>query len=293
MSFVQTSLSSWQDFVDFADVATGFLFRGQTDSSWPLKTSFERALVSGVKRNVASEFRERSMLREFKSKYHLYAESAWEPANDFEWLTLLQHHGCPTRLLDFTFSPYVAAYFALRGSAADAAVWALNQYHLRSAVRDVSALDYDAASTGREEINALHIGVVNRCLAEGQQASTRRLLIPLEAPHASQRLARQQGCFVAPSSLGKPYTPDTFVDCLLTSFKTDRTVLKDLPSATAEELLRSNDLLKEFSLIKLIIPQWVHSQATKHLLQMNLNEESLFPGLDGFVRSLAQVHIAR
>jgi len=38
----------------------------------------------------------------------------------------MQHHGAPTRLLDFTYSFYIAAYFALEESEKDCAIWALN-----------------------------------------------------------------------------------------------------------------------------------------------------------------------
>ena len=48
----------------------------------------------------------------------------WE--DDFQWLALMQHHGAPTRLLDFTWSPYVAAFLALERAVDDAAVWAIH-----------------------------------------------------------------------------------------------------------------------------------------------------------------------
>ena len=38
----------------------------------------------------------------------------------------MQHHGAPTRLIDFTWSPYVAAFFALERTLADGVVWAMN-----------------------------------------------------------------------------------------------------------------------------------------------------------------------
>ena len=56
---------------------------------------------------------ERLMLEEFKSRAHQYLPANAIPSSDFEWLALMQHHLGQTRLLDWTFSPYVAAFFAL------------------------------------------------------------------------------------------------------------------------------------------------------------------------------------
>ena len=52
------------------------------------------------------------MLRLFKEQAVRFLASA--PANDWEWLTIMQHHGMPTRLLDWTRNPLVAAYFSVK-----------------------------------------------------------------------------------------------------------------------------------------------------------------------------------
>ena len=52
--------------------------------------------------------------------------------DDFQWLALMQHYGAPTRLLDFTWSPYVAAFFALERTLGDGVVWAMNPARIDS-----------------------------------------------------------------------------------------------------------------------------------------------------------------
>ncbi len=91
-----------------------------------LETTLERACKTYYRPPQKTEDIEQRLLREFQRKYHHYSQHIPESKNTLEWFSLMQHHGAPTRLLDFTYSFYVAAYFALEKAERDCAVWAIN-----------------------------------------------------------------------------------------------------------------------------------------------------------------------
>lgn len=84
------------------------IFRGVQDASYTLIPSIGRHTFAGDP-NLART--ERRLFRLFKEAALPYLSFA--PRNDWEWLAVAQHHGIPTRLLDWTTSPLVAAYFAV------------------------------------------------------------------------------------------------------------------------------------------------------------------------------------
>ncbi len=111
---------------EYAAKPPRWIFRGQKDSSWGLEPSLERVMRDFKK--PLSEMRpfEDRLLGQFKRDFHRYSQYLPEDRDKLEWLTLMQHHGAPTRLLDWTYSFYVALFFAVESTPEDqtCAIWA-------------------------------------------------------------------------------------------------------------------------------------------------------------------------
>jgi hypothetical protein len=106
-----------------------FIYRGHASADWRLASSLERVIGSSWSAEAAMKFEDRS-LKLFSSKFHLYDRENIAPGSKLAWLSIMQHYGVPTRLVDFTESPYVALYFALEAynpqSKSDFAVFAID-----------------------------------------------------------------------------------------------------------------------------------------------------------------------
>lgn len=136
---------------DFHKMASSYadkhpVYRGVSNSSYELISRFGRSIKSNEAHReinldydyVVGSETEVSTLEEFKRLSIPYLKS--RPENDLEWLALAQHHGLPTRLLDWSTNPLVAAYFACtentQDGSQDAAIYVIDNVHIFS--RDIT-----------------------------------------------------------------------------------------------------------------------------------------------------------
>lgn len=113
----------WNDFqmkVKFSDRPfLNRVFRGQKDSNWKLKSKWDRyreqkSVVAHDPARACRHDTPESFLKLFKENFVGNATFDTLNLNDEQWMSLGRHHGLITPLLDWTKSPYIAAYFAFR-----------------------------------------------------------------------------------------------------------------------------------------------------------------------------------
>ena len=230
-----------------------FWFRGQSDQGWPLEPSFQRSLRRS---NLGPDdviHLEDEALMAFRSKAHFFvgAQLLDKVRTKPCWWALMQHHGAPTRLLDWTASPYVAAYFAALhdGGGEPGAVWCFCAGKLRSVFASLHGMppEFDSADAPGWYEAKLH------------QLRARDIVLPLEFTYASsERQAAQQGRFTMCFNV----------------FRAHEVVIEQIGSRYVR---------------KLVIPHEIKADFLLRLREMNITGASLFPGVDGLGKSVNEL----
>jgi len=249
MSLKVIEIKSWKEYVEVITNSDfkSWAFRGQTDTDWPLLSTLSRYFKTFKVHPDAWQQQESRILRIFKRKSHLFLSQIPEPDDSFQWLALMQHFGTPTRLLDFTWSPYVSAFFALEKATNDSAIWAVFPPGLADTkIRTTRA----SQKLGSDEIGPWIFGNYEKYFLPNTYN-----FVTIGEPHKmNQRLIAQSGTFVIPGRLDNPI----------------ESIVKD--NSIVKFVLKTSELRKT---------------AMSELYKMNISNATLFPGLDGLARSLA------
>jgi hypothetical protein len=241
-------VASWGEFVELSAALDGWAFRGHRDAYWPLYSSLSRHLQNFVPDKSHWQGREKRSIRIFRRKAHNYLTDESVLQEDLRCAALMQHHGAPTRLLDFTKSPFVAAFFALERAIGTAAVFALNTPALWNAT------PRQQPQLTRERIDPREPGNFERYFIQ----NSHEVVWVGEPMQMDRRLVAQSGMFAMPGVLDKS------LDQILRGYATEAPLIS-----------------------KILLPSAIREEAMRSLYRMNITYASLFPDLDGLARSLA------
>lgn len=272
---------SWETTRRLVQHLPGWVFRGQEDPSWELETTLYRdARRYGLETEslVNSEI---WILKQFQRRAHHYINAPPPPERLIEWLALIQHFGGPTRLLDFTHSFYVAAFFALERATCDSAIWAVSLIDLEEGLGERGRL-----KGGGDTIDIWRQKLVSLAESYIGGEATDKLVIHVEPERLNERLSTQQGLFLLPCDI-----TCSFADNLAAALNMPPEVFQNVEEKTIS--IRDLDeyfvasMMVNMRVLKIILPGRGITRALYDLRSMNITSATLFPGLDGFARSLS------
>lgn len=274
-------VKSWRQAQDLTEKMTLWGFRGHEDAAWELNATLSRAANEHRYPLDMLWHREYWMLRQFQRRAHHYCKDLPPFHAKLDWLALMQHYGAPTRLLDFSHSFYVAAFFALENAKTDAAVWAINLDSLR--YRVAAQCNVSTTHENIDTTNQRHIMFVNEHISNdgGKKETATPLVVHVEPERLHERLLCQQGFFLFPCDITKG-----FEENLCSTYGYSASLIRDLSEIEMgdEDITKLN--IHENALIKIVLPNDMRKQSLESLSRMNINAATLFPGLDGFARSM-------
>jgi hypothetical protein len=262
MKWKERVVEEFEEFVDAIrdlapkklDHGEEYWFRGQCNESWCLRTAFMRSCCKLDMSHDQLTGLEDTALRAFKWSAHLHVrpELLEKVKTTPCWWALMQQHGAPTRLLDWTASPYVAAYFAVLQDedGSDGAVW----FFCSTKLREDYTKRVGESMPDFEERDACKW---TKLIEERRRE---KIVVPLSFSLASsERIVAQQGKF---------------------------TMSFDIREEHDSIMMSHND---GSDLQRLVIP---HKSKPKYLLRlrsMNITGASLFPGVDGLGMAMKEL----
>ncbi|HJQ38240.1 MAG TPA: FRG domain-containing protein [Thermoanaerobaculia bacterium] len=238
--------STWRE--SLSRHRSNFVFRGMPRASRGLETSLQSGGFEAHERHLLSSF------RKYALRNAVHGDWVWN------WLSLAKHHGLPTRLLDWSYSPYVALHFATYDVFdEDAIIWCVDYRKAHELLPKPLRKVLEA-----EDVNIFTtdlLNIVAKTLAEFDALSHDDFVLFFEPPSLDERIVNQFALFSLPSSA----------------------------KLSLEELLSR----RENTYRRIIIPASLKWEVRDKLDQANITERVLFPGLDGLSQWLKRYFTTR
>ena len=237
--------NSWQETI--GRFRSTYAFRGVFDSADDLRSTL-------VKGGFADH--EQHLLRNFR-KYARLDSVTYDSV--LNWLALAQHHGLPTRLLDWTYSPLVAMHFAtamIDYEEVEGAIWCVD--YTKTSELLPSAMRRVLSDEGSSVFTAEMLLEVAPTLKDLDALKERPFVMFFEPPSLDDRIVNQFALFSMMSS----------------------------PTAEMERWLESHPELYQ----RILLPPALKGEIRDKLDQANITERVLFPGLDGLTRWLKRYY---
>jgi hypothetical protein len=259
-------INNWQDFLLLAEKLSSdgpegpIIFRGQSKEEWGLTPSLTRILKKNELNQQQGLLIEDKALKAFQRKAHLAAEfcEGLRPNDPLHWWEIMQHYNAPTRLLDWSSSPYVALYYAVEDlSEKDGALFSFDAAHLsfvKIARSDSNDLDWAAH----------HFKQLDKSLINAEYEKT---IIVVGCPKPTDRMVAQQSEFTVCTELLTDH--DDFANQI---------VYSGVPGGEGHSIVK-----------KYIIPSELKPKFLANLEMMNITANALFPGIDGLGRSIREL----
>jgi hypothetical protein len=217
-----------------------YVFRGVNEAAYGLDTSLARLGGNFVEL-------ERHLLRNFRK----YAQrDLVEQDTIWHWMALAKHHGLPTRLLDWSFSPFVGMHFAtsnIHKYKEDGVIWAVKFVEAHAALPE--KLRKMLEEEGSSVLTVEMLAEMGDDLEKMTEWVDREYVLFFEPPSLDERIVNQFALFSMMSS----------------------------PDASLDLWLEQNPRICK----KVVIPAELKWEIRDKLDQAGINERVLFPGLDG------------
>lgn len=258
--------------------AIDFSYRGVCNSSFPLLPGIHREI--SLKEKGVSGKAKMYRAHEYEILSHFIKEASSYISNTFkeDYLSRMvyaQHFGVPTRLLDFTSNPLVALYFCCKDSLeTDGSVWLLNELNFYNWCCQSDFVIHNEPINKQQIINSIIAEIKGSCDYDNQRIEMKRPVsyIPY---YIDQRMIAQSSRFLI---WGKDSRP-------LEEMVNEKEYMVLSPQGVKYDISHDTRFLFRFTILSSC-----KYNILKQLNTFEINEKTLFPGLDGIGRYIADIY---